>query len=77
MSVYGKLFVKTIYNESNINKNLYFLSKEKKNLSSFKRIHITESIISKYKKEYPFLRNVRCKDTKEYVCDGYIYIYMV
>ena len=47
--------------------------KEKKNLSSFKRIHITEAVINKYKKEYPFLKHVRCKDTKEYVCDGYIW----
>lgn len=47
--------------------------KGKKNLSSFKRIHITETIINKYKKEYPFLSHVRCKDTKEYICDGYIW----
>ena len=45
----------------------------KKNLSSFKKVHITESIISKYKKEYPFLSHVRCKDTKDYICDGYIW----
>lgn len=47
--------------------------KGKKNLSSFKRIHITETIINKYKKEYPFLSHVRYKDTKEYICDGYIW----
>ena len=47
--------------------------KGKKNLSAFKRIHITETIIDKYKKEYPLLKHVRCKDTKEYVCDGYIW----
>lgn len=45
----------------------------KKDLSSFKKVHITESVINKYKKEYPFLRHVRCKDTKEYICDGYIW----
>lgn len=45
----------------------------KKDLSSFKKIHITESVINKYKKEYPFLSHVRCKDTKEYTCDGYIW----
>ena len=50
-----------------------YKAKGKKNLSSFKIVHITESIINKYKKEYPFLRNVRCKDTKEYICDGYIW----
>ena len=48
-------------------------SKGEKNLSSFKKIHITESVINKYKKEYPFLSHVRCKDTKEYICDGYIW----
>ena len=47
--------------------------KGKKNLSSFKKVHITESIINKYKKEYPFLSHVRCKDTKDYICDGYIW----
>lgn len=50
-----------------------YKSKGKKRLSSFKIIHITEEIINKYKKEYPFLSHVRCKDTKEYVCDGYIW----
>lgn len=45
----------------------------KKDLSSFKKVHITESVINKYKKEYPFLSHVRCKDTKEYTCDGYIW----
>ena len=50
-----------------------FKSKGNKSLSSFKRVHITESVISKYKKEYPFLKHVRCKDTKEYICDGYIW----
>lgn len=47
--------------------------KGKMNLGSLKRVHITESVITKYKKEYPFLRHVRCKDTKEYACDGYIW----
>lgn len=42
-------------------------------LSSLKRTHITEFIINKYKKEYPVLRHVRCKDTDEYVCDGYMW----
>lgn len=57
--------------KSDINKN--FKPKGKKLLSSFKRVHITEQIIDKYKKEYPFLKHVRCKDTKEYICDGYIW----
>lgn len=47
--------------------------KGKINLSSLKMVHITDSVISKYKKEYPFLKHVRCKDTKEYICDGYIW----
>lgn len=42
-------------------------------LSSLKKIRITESIINKYKKEYPVLRHVRCKDTNEYICDGYMW----
>lgn len=42
-------------------------------LSSLKKIRITESVINKYKKEYPVLRHVRCKDTDEYACDGYMW----
>lgn len=57
--------------KSELNKN--FKPKEKMNLSSLKKIHITESVIEKYKKEYPVLRHVRCKDTKEYKCDGYMW----
>lgn len=43
-------------------------------LSSLKKIRITESIINKYKKEYPVLKHVRCKDTDEYICDGYMWL---
>lgn len=56
---------------SNIDKN--FKPKEKINISSLKRVRITESIIEKYKKQYPDLRQVRCKDTDTYKCDGYIW----
>ena len=42
-------------------------------LSSLKKIKITENVISKYNKKYPYLRNVRCKDTNEYTCDGYMW----
>lgn len=56
---------------STIDKN--FKPKEKINLSSLKRVHITEAIIEKYKKQYPDLRHVRCKDTDTYKCDGYIW----
>ena len=42
-------------------------------LSSLKKVRITEYLIDKYKKEYPVLRHVRCKDTDEYVCDGYMW----
>ena len=51
-----------------------FKPKEKIKLSSFKKIRITEEIINRYKKEYPLLKHVRCKDTKEYVCDGYMWM---
>lgn len=51
-----------------------FKSKKKINLSSLKRIHITEAVIEKYKKVYPLLKHVRCKDTKEYICDGYMWM---
>ena len=42
-------------------------------LSSLKKVRITEYLIDKYKKEYPVLRHVRCKDTDEYICDGYMW----
>lgn len=51
-----------------------FIPKEKIKLSSLKKVEITEDIINKYKKEYSVLRHVRCKDTKEYVCDGYMWM---
>ena len=57
--------------KSNIDKD--YKPKGKKNLSSFKIVHITEAVIEKYKKEYPFLSHVRCKDTDYYICDGYIW----
>ena len=56
---------------STVDKN--FKPKEKINLSSLKRVRITESIIEKYKKQYPDLRHVRCKDTDTYKCDGYMW----
>ena len=51
-----------------------FIPKEKIKLSSLKKIRITEELINKYKKDYPVLRHVRCKDTKEYICDGYMWM---
>lgn len=51
-----------------------FVPKEKIKLSSLKKIRITEELINKYKKDYPVLRHVRCKDTKEYICDGYMWM---
>lgn len=51
-----------------------FKPKKKIKLSSFKRVKITEDVIVKYKKEYPMLKHVRCKDTKEYICDGYMWL---
>ena len=62
-----------IATESNTTLDNNYESKGKKKLSSFKRVHITDSVIEKYKKEYPFLKHVRCKDTNEYICDGYIW----
>lgn len=56
---------------STIDKN--FKPKDRIELSSLKRVHITEAIIEKYKKQYPDLRNVRCKDTDTYKCDGYMW----
>lgn len=60
-------------NESKSSIDDNYKPKGKKNLSSFKKVHITESVIDKYKKEYPFLKHVRCKDTEEYICDGYVW----
>ena len=40
-------------------------------LSSLKRMLITKDIIDKYKSEYPSLRHIRYKDTKEYKVEGY------
>lgn len=57
--------------KSSLNSN--YKPKGKKNLSSFKMVHITPSIIEKYKKQYPFLKHVRCKDTNVYICDGYMW----
>lgn len=50
-----------------------FKPKDRIELSSLKRVHITEAIIEKYKKQYPDLRHVRCKDTDTYKCDGYMW----
>lgn len=51
-----------------------FVPKEHLSLSSFKRVRITKAVIDKYKSAYPNLRHVRCEDTKEYKCDGYIWL---
>lgn len=51
-----------------------FIPKEKIKLSSLNKNRITEELINKYKKDYPVLRHVRCKDTKEYICDGYMWM---
>lgn len=50
-----------------------FKPKERIKLSSLKKIRITDSVIEKYKKEYPVLKHVRCRDTSEYKCDGYMW----
>lgn len=56
---------------STVDKN--FKPKDRINLSSLKKVHITEAVIEKYKKQYPDLRHVRCKDTDTYKCDGYMW----
>lgn len=56
---------------STIDKN--FKPKDRINLSSLKKVHITEAVIEKYKKQYPDLCHVRCKDTDTYKCDGYMW----
>lgn len=56
---------------STVDKN--FKPKDRIELSSLKKVHITEAIIEKYKKQYPDLRHVRCKDTDTYKCDGYMW----
>ena len=70
-------YIKNI--QSNVNESVSStVSKDHKqkgyiSLSSLKKVHTTESVINKYKKEYPVLRHVRCKDTNEYICDGYMW----
>ena len=51
-----------------------FKPKEIMKLSSFKKVHITESVIEECKKKYPDLKHVRCKDTDTYKCDGYMWL---
>ena len=60
-------------NEAKSDLDKGYKPKGKLNLSSFKKVHLDEKIIEKYKKEYPMLKHVRCKDTKEYICDGYVW----
>ena len=57
-------------NESASKLNVRFKSKNKLDLSTFKKTHITKNVIDKY----PELKHVRCKDTAEYKCDGYIWL---
>ena len=64
--------IEDIY-ESKSTINSKYKPKGKKSLSSFKRVHLTQTIIDRYKREYPFLKHVRCKDTNQYICDGYIW----
>lgn len=62
-----------IIDESKSELDSNFVPKDHISITSLKKVHITEAIINKYKKEYPVLRHVRCKDTKEYKCDGYMW----
>ena len=66
--------VKIHINESSSKINNNYKSKGNISLSSLKKIHMTEEVIDKYKKEYTCLKHVRCKNTKEYTCDGYMWM---
>ncbi len=50
-----------------------FQPKERIELSSLKMVQITPEIIDEYKTKYPHLKHVRCEDTNEYKCDGYMW----
>lgn len=63
-----------IIDESKSELDNNFVPKDHISIASLKKVHITEAIINKYKKEYPVLKHVRCKDTKEYKCDGYMWL---
>lgn len=45
-------------------KRIYHLSK---------KFILLKQLSINIKKEYPFLKHVRCKDTDQYICDGYIW----
>lgn len=65
----------SIVTESEVSKvDKDFKPKENMKLSSFQKIHITESVIEEYKSKYPDLSHVRCKDTDTYKCDGYMWM---
>ena len=65
----------SIVTESEVSKvDKDFKPKESMKLSSFHKIHITESVIEEYKSRYPDLNHVRCKDTDTYKCDGYMWM---
>ena len=76
---YVKYFTR-LMKQGNLNESIAstldpnFVSKEPIKLSSLKRVRITKAVIDKYKSTYPDLRHVRCEDTKEYKCNGYIWL---
>lgn len=76
---YVKYFTR-LMNQQGLNESIAstldpsFVPKEHLSLSSFKRVRITKAVIDKYKSAYPDLRHVRYADTKEYRCDGYIWL---
>lgn len=76
---YVKYFTR-LMKQGNLNESIAstldpnFVSKEPIKLSSLKRVRITKAVIDKYKSTYPDLRHVRCEDTKEYKCEGYIWL---
>lgn len=66
--------VKIHINESSSKLDNDYKPKGNISLSSLKKVHITKEIIDNYEKDYPCLKHVRCKDTKDYTCDGYMWM---
>lgn len=66
--------VKIHINESSSKIDSDYKPKGNISLSSLKKVHITEEVIDNYEKDYPCLKHVRCKDTKDYTCDGYMWM---
>lgn len=71
-SIHNCIHIISESTKSEIDKD--FKPKERINLSSLKRVHITKDIIDRYKTKYSMLKHVRFEDTKEYKSDGYMWL---